>query len=683
MMTPSIGLSRAAIVHMWQSASRSPGVSVARIGLRRAVAVGVLAAAPLLLQPAYAGPTPSTEMFVNAANAALPTARKNLGLEDATGSYYTLGSGLFPRYATATATTATTTNGSPTITVTSASNISLGDQVTAAFAPSLTYVANISGTTVTLSANATATNASPAAVTFGANRFSAGATVLTNAFGAEQGYFGQAAQGRSTWLAQFFPGLDTFGSEALVALGPDGGDTIIGGVRNNLAAATMAFPTGVTGVGVLESGAAGNAVFGIGAQVWQYDAGVATNELNTNNYFGAPSSALPPDRSIGTAQTLPIVLTLAPQGSYASAIDLQLGEGGAAPQPALTGIYMNPGAVSTTGLYIDSSGTTGPTTDAVLSEPGAGINLQLHTTDTMVATNSVITAQDHTGAFWFYVKQNGDLGGGQLLAGYQSTYSLALNGGSTYTALNAASGATGILVSPNNNGSNASLRLSNTSTQAMIAATDPTGIASYILQLGGSETHLQVGGTDALALTASGITLSDPGNSNATALSTASGNTTLGESGKSVTLVAPKIGSAKVPATNASQKNVSAPSGTTSTTGVMMGLAGAITPATTGNILIIISGDIASDTSGDGAKVQLRYGTGSAPTNAAALTGTTCGGLVQDSDASGDGAKVPFSVQCIATDLSTGTAYWLDVELAAVTGGTAAIADISLSAHEL
>lgn len=42
----------------------------------------------------------------------------------------------------------------------------------------------------------------------------------------------------------------------------------------------------------------------------------------------------------------------------------------------------------------------------------------------------------------------------------------------------------------------------------------------------------------------------------------------------------------------------------------MTGLAGSITPAYTGTIVIVISGAIASGTTGDGAKVQASYGTG-------------------------------------------------------------------------
>lgn len=121
------------------------------------------------------------------------------------------------------------------------------------------------------------------------------------------------------------------------------------------------------------------------------------------------------------------------------------------------------------------------------------------------------------------------------------------------------------------------------------------------------------------------------------------------------------------------------PTGTTSTGGVMMGLAGAITPTLTGRVLIIISGNITNGTASDGGSVTIRYGTGTAPSNAAALTGTAVGTSPQ---AVAGTVIAPFSVQAIVTSLTLSTAYWIDLSLAAVTGGTATIANVSISALE-
>ena len=123
------------------------------------------------------------------------------------------------------------------------------------------------------------------------------------------------------------------------------------------------------------------------------------------------------------------------------------------------------------------------------------------------------------------------------------------------------------------------------------------------------------------------------------------------------------------------------PTGTTSTTGVMMGLAGSITTRT-GRVLVIISGTMKSDTANDGAQVQIRYGTGTAPTNGAALTGTAVGSLQRLVASAVTSEEFPFSVSAVVTGLTGGTAYWLDVGLAAITGGTAAITSVSVAAHD-
>lgn len=137
-----------------------------------------------------------------------------------------------------------------------------------------------------------------------------------------------------------------------------------------------------------------------------------------------------------------------------------------------------------------------------------------------------------------------------------------------------------------------------------------------------------------------------------------------------------------VSVTGTYQASPSNPTGTADTTGKMMGLAGTITPATTGKILVIISGDISNGTILDGGKVQIRMGTGTAPANGDALTGTAYGGLVRSNTAVA-GEFLPFSLNAIVSGLTLSTAYWIDVGLAAITGGTASVADISISAIEL
>src|SRR5262249_19774391 len=118
-----------------------------------------------------------------------------------------------------------------------------------------------------------------------------------------------------------------------------------------------------------------------------------------------------------------------------------------------------------------------------------------------------------------------------------------------------------------------------------------------------------------------------------------------------------------------SQTTAASPGNTSSTTGVMMGIAASITPVGSGIIHIAVH-LYANATAGSvGAKVQIRHGTGTAPTNGAALTGTADATQIQ----SGVLTDTPFGLTAIVSGLTLSTAYWIDVSLATITGGTAAV----------
>lgn len=139
----------------------------------------------------------------------------------------------------------------------------------------------------------------------------------------------------------------------------------------------------------------------------------------------------------------------------------------------------------------------------------------------------------------------------------------------------------------------------------------------------------------------------------------------------------------KFPKGIVNQTSPTNPTGTTSATAVMMGLAGAYTPRSSGRVLMVLSGDIKQSTSGDGATIALRYGTGTAPVNGAAVTGTLpAGTAAQTFVAAANNQTVPFSIQALIGALTNGTAYWFDAALLAVTGGTASIENLSLSIYE-
>jgi hypothetical protein len=134
--------------------------------------------------------------------------------------------------------------------------------------------------------------------------------------------------------------------------------------------------------------------------------------------------------------------------------------------------------------------------------------------------------------------------------------------------------------------------------------------------------------------------------------------------------------------TAASTATIAAPAGTTSLTAVMQGIGGSITPTSYNNALIAVSGQMVNATVADGATVDIRYGTGTAPVNGAAVTGTLVG-IAQTSGSITAGQKSGFSVVAVVNGLIPGTTYWVDASLMAVTGGTASISGITVTTVEL
>jgi hypothetical protein len=124
------------------------------------------------------------------------------------------------------------------------------------------------------------------------------------------------------------------------------------------------------------------------------------------------------------------------------------------------------------------------------------------------------------------------------------------------------------------------------------------------------------------------------------------------------------------------------PTGTTSTTGVMAGLAGAITPTRTGTILVIINGNGTDSLISDGCIVQIRTGTGGAPSNGGGLVGTTRGNQVSWNDTAAGAASV-FSVAAVVSGATLSTALWIDLAFAAITAGTCTLSSITVNAVEL
>ncbi len=115
-----------------------------------------------------------------------------------------------------------------------------------------------------------------------------------------------------------------------------------------------------------------------------------------------------------------------------------------------------------------------------------------------------------------------------------------------------------------------------------------------------------------------------------------------------------------------------APTGTTSATTVQMGLGSiwVLTPKWTGRVRIRVSG-WATNTAVVNTAINATYGTGTAPVNGAAKTGT----YFSTADIIATGAvgapALPCSFEYEASGLTIGTAYWFDLTLTSDGAGTA------------
>lgn len=129
--------------------------------------------------------------------------------------------------------------------------------------------------------------------------------------------------------------------------------------------------------------------------------------------------------------------------------------------------------------------------------------------------------------------------------------------------------------------------------------------------------------------------------------------------------------------------NPSNPSGTTSTSGVMMGLGSTckITPLVSTTVTVTFNGTLNSTVSGDGVEIASLFGTGTAPANGVAATGSNLGGSPIYGTVAASSQILPFSITGSAT-VTPGTAYWFDLDVAAYLGGTGSVANLSCSAAE-
>lgn len=106
-----------------------------------------------------------------------------------------------------------------------------------------------------------------------------------------------------------------------------------------------------------------------------------------------------------------------------------------------------------------------------------------------------------------------------------------------------------------------------------------------------------------------------------------------------------------------------------------------ITPVATGRVVFTITGQLTQSTTADGVKVVMAEGTGTAPANAAAATGTLISATQTWTALTGQ-LTTQFSITSVKTGLALNTAVWFDLQVADVTGGTASVKNVDCTAFE-
>ncbi len=116
---------------------------------------------------------------------------------------------------------------------------------------------------------------------------------------------------------------------------------------------------------------------------------------------------------------------------------------------------------------------------------------------------------------------------------------------------------------------------------------------------------------------------------------------------------------------------------------VMAGLKGSFTPTISGKVFVQMNFNASQSTAADGFTVSLTRGTGTAPNVNSAFTGTSFGASKDCANFNSANKKYPFSISAIATGLTLNVAYWFDLSIACMTGGTTTLTNISISIFEL
>lgn len=130
---------------------------------------------------------------------------------------------------------------------------------------------------------------------------------------------------------------------------------------------------------------------------------------------------------------------------------------------------------------------------------------------------------------------------------------------------------------------------------------------------------------------------------------------------------------------DSSHVDVTNPTAMTGALELMMGLGGTTTPSKSGIVSLNISGEYISNDIVDETYLNIRTGTGVAPVNGAAATGT----LQQTNKrvASSGTLRIPFALN-MTLALSVGVAYWIDLGIYNLQGTAVQLFNISISTIE-
>jgi len=122
---------------------------------------------------------------------------------------------------------------------------------------------------------------------------------------------------------------------------------------------------------------------------------------------------------------------------------------------------------------------------------------------------------------------------------------------------------------------------------------------------------------------------------------------------------------------------------TTSAGPVMAGLGGTchLTPVYGSRVMLTFTLIVFNTVATGSVLVQMRYGTGTAPTNGAAASGTAIGSNLSSQSINAN-APLSITVHALITGLTPGTAYWFDLTQQAG-GGTATLQNITCTAVEM